>query len=865
MSFNTRIRPEIQAALGKLRARIRLYVLTEGVALVLVVLAVLFWLSLGIDSVWFWFSRLELPGWFRIGFDVLAVGLIAFMLVTWVALRFWRKYRTKALALVLERRFPQLNDRLITAVELDTSTTGRESELTQAMLQRTVDDVSRETAAMDVGRVFESSPLRNALIGATVLIGTIVGFGVFNSDAMARWYKAFVLHDAVYWDRESHLIMKVVSQPGDRVKHFVDEDGASTEGEPGFYKHPRGGDLTLVVELPKTKRPDGGDWIAPEEVELSYTRFHDGKRRARDTVTLSRLPDGTYRHSEGRLLESMEISITGGDFTNRKPYRVNVVDPPRVDSLVVRPTYPEYTRLNQTREEAFTVSSSKASLPVETRAVVVAAANKPLSAARIETDDFELRIERGAARLILTGEPGVTEPRIIEIPSAVANELLSDDGTKFSIPVHVAVNANALLSGLEQPLPIPIPPDASLRMYLEDADGISSIDPARLTIAGVIDQPPEVQTELTGVSNLITRKASIPVKGIITDDYGVHLARFEFKIDDGADAPQNDGGGDWRQRPLDNPPAEVLLEDNPDVEIPVTVFPQEFQLRQSKRADLLTGNEQGDELLDPYERFAVLPLDLKIGQKLTLTVYAEDGDNINGPHGSRSQNFPFTIVSEEDLLALLYTKEIGLRGQFEQVIREVTETRADLVLARDRYQQLVALRKTGPAEGGKKAYDENVDNLTRAILGSADRGLHQVRKNETETRDVHGRFGGILDELENNRVHTEEQTRRIRGLIMSPLEEIIDVDFVNVDRAVGRFRFNNERERDPTESIEEAISAVDLMLAKMQTVLKEMQDLAEFHEAIQRLKGIIDDVEGLKKETNEERLERLLGGPGIKQ
>ena len=100
-----------------MRSRIRQYVLLEGLALVIALLGALFWGSFLIDWCYFALSRLELPRWFRATVLVAGIGSLAFGLVAWVALRLLRSLRAKALALVLERRFPELDDRLITAVE----------------------------------------------------------------------------------------------------------------------------------------------------------------------------------------------------------------------------------------------------------------------------------------------------------------------------------------------------------------------------------------------------------------------------------------------------------------------------------------------------------------------------------------------------------------------------------------------------------------------------------------------------------------------------------------------------------------------------------------------------------------------------
>ena len=95
-------------------------------------------------------------------------------------------------------------------------------------------------------------------------------------------------------------------------------------------------------------------------------------------------------------------------------------------------------------------------------------------------------------------------------------------------------------------LPIAIPPDCRMRIELEDVDGITSVEPIRLLVNGIPDQPPVVQTELRGIGTSITRKATIPMAGKITDDYGIAKAEFQFRIDKDKD---------WRISPFRRPPA----------------------------------------------------------------------------------------------------------------------------------------------------------------------------------------------------------------------------------------------------------------------------------------------------------------------
>ena len=293
--------PEIIAVLDRLRGRIRRYVLVEGSALVVVVLGLLFWFSLALDWGYFAASTLELPVWFRKAFMIVTLCVLALCIAVWVILRAFRGARAKALALVLERRFPELNDRLITAVELADANTGRESDLTLSMIHRTIDDVVEATRRIELDAVFNRAPLRRAAVAALVLVASIGGLAIANNEALARWKRAFVSWDDEYWDRKTELVVKVVAQPGDRVREFQN----------GEYRHPRGADLALLVEV-----PEGRD--VPERVQLHYDL--DG-RQGSASVWLSRFGDRQFRHTVSGLLDGMALRVRGGDYTNRRPLR----------------------------------------------------------------------------------------------------------------------------------------------------------------------------------------------------------------------------------------------------------------------------------------------------------------------------------------------------------------------------------------------------------------------------------------------------------------------------------------------------------------------------------------------------------------
>jgi hypothetical protein len=829
------VSPEILAVLARLRRRIRRYVFLEGTALVLVVLGLLFWVSFGIDALYFSASRLELPRWFRVGFNVVAVSLLALTFTTWVALRSMRRLRARALALLLEKRFPELDDRLITAVEFSETGEGRQLPLTASMLDRTIQEVARAAGSLDIGEVFQKKPLRRSVTFATVLLASIGGLWLTNAEAMDRWVRAFIARQDDYWNRETLLAVQVIAQPGDRIREF---DSALN------YKHPRGSDLTLLIEVPETASGAGKAWKTPDRVQLQY-RLADG--RGSGTVTCMKVGDRQFKYSIAGLLDSMEFWITGGDYTNRDPYRVTVVNAPRIDRVVLHSLYPEYTGLNRTDGEdgevvptRNVVQGSQISLPAETQFDLQAQCNKPLVGVRMLFGSFELTFGRMApsysragrsahavdgsdaagfgAALTLRPDDGGRE---VTVPlSVAARSFLSDGSTDFSVPFRIVTGGEQVLAeqilaadaaGEALDFPLILPADSLVRVYLEDIDEIIGNEPARLTINGIVDQPPTIETELRGISTSITRKAVIPFSGRIIDDYGVATARFEYLTDD-------------EQEPLParfrNPPRNS---------------PKDFPLRMAGDRDV--------------EQFEVFPLDLSIGQTLKLWVYAEDGDDLNGPHASRGRQYTFSIVSNEELMSILHDKELNLRRRFEQIISELKDTQRDLIRHRARAGEAGQLRTEGPRASKENEHAAELRSIDSAVSASAERGLHAIRKAATETASVEQAFRDVREELVNNAIHTPQLLSRLGDRIIDPLGRINTVDYPEADGALVQFRLANEREQDPTPQIDECVLEMTSLIDKMEQVLLEMRKLETFQEALELLKAIIAEEERLVEET----------------
>lgn len=847
-SDQPKIRLDILTVLEQLRSKIRSYVLAEGTALVLIVLGMFFWLSLGLDWLCFWLSRLELPRFVRASLDFLAVASIGAGCLLWIVQRFTRIIRPKALALVLERRFPHLNDRLITSVEIEQSSTGRETALTESMLQRTVDDVTQVTQQLDVGEVFDKRPLKRAITGAAILFVSIIGFSVAMPEAMGYWWSAYISLEDEYWDRRTEIVVHVEARPNNQIKDFRDADQLRTNGRPGEYKHRKGDDLVLVIEVPENisrGKFQGEAPVVPEYVNVSYN--FDGVRDSDDSDIRIKPGARRVKFTLDSVMENVELTLTGGDFTNRLPYRITVVDSPHLDEINLKSDFPSYTGLNRDNNRSGLqdnkIHGVQADIPAETRFLFHARINKPLVNVRLEYGSYELifgdfsgsnkpgndRDTMFKASLTSRSDEG-GKTQIVNIPPEIAKNYFSDDRLSFSVPfVASPGKTEAALERIQQEFstfgkPFVISEDSEMRIYLEDADGIQTVEPNKLTVNVLLDNPPEfVDVEKQGVDLMITHRADIPIRGLMIDDYGIATARFDYQIDNATES--------WIPRPFDHPPEEL---------------PKEFQLQRTRE--------------EAFERFSVLPLDLKIGQKLGLTVYAEDDDNLNGPNSARSKTFTFTIVSPEELLSRMYDKELNLKQQFEQIRNEVRETQSELQFQQERIQEKKQLLEKGPEPGKEQEFQDRLKAIEKGLAISAETRLHQIRKNAGETAAVEQAFRAIHEELQNNKVPGGE---RIKSDVVDPLEGIAKDDFPTVDSAVNQFRLDNEKGRDPSANIDQSIAETENMLGHMDAVLKGMQDIVEFHQLIKNLQTIIKQQESIEKNTADEQKKSLRKRLGV--
>lgn len=236
----------VQHPLQRLRGYIRSYVAAEGLVVLFLYLALWFWIGLvldygcfrlfGFDWVQIWpFNAMSVRGALL---GVLVLGLVI-AIATKVLFRLFREFRDRALALVLERRFPaQLGDRLITAVELANVKAATRFGYSLLMIEQTIHDAAERVEVLPVKQVFNWRRLRrqyafvalftvgvySVVVGALCLIAALRGesrpfllaLHRFH-DVAAIWFERNVLLHAVIWPRSAYLVVLVPEAEETRI------------------------------------------------------------------------------------------------------------------------------------------------------------------------------------------------------------------------------------------------------------------------------------------------------------------------------------------------------------------------------------------------------------------------------------------------------------------------------------------------------------------------------------------------------------------------------------------------------------------------------------------------------------------------
>jgi hypothetical protein len=313
---------ELDRLLAGQLQRVRRRFLVHGLAVVLLLPAAWIVVAFALDHV------LRLPAPIRLLHSAAMLGLCAFAAMRWLRHPLSVHLQPSDVAVLLERVFPELHQRLVSAVQLKGALDGvggAGGELrnqSTAMIERLLDDTAAAARGLPLERLLDPRRTRQVWAGAASVLLLIAGFAAM-APATARIFVLRHLGADVPYPRATTLVVEL--PPNGTEVQRVDADGRTE------LTLAAGGDLHVSV------RATGE---VPTEVFLDVEAGAD-----RRSVPMQTRPDGRFRHVFRRLAADFQFHARGGDDDRGdRLVVVHTVHPPQVAQIKAELRPPAYTR-----------------------------------------------------------------------------------------------------------------------------------------------------------------------------------------------------------------------------------------------------------------------------------------------------------------------------------------------------------------------------------------------------------------------------------------------------------------------------------------------------------------------------------------
>jgi len=345
MPFEDLITSTMRRKLSALRLRLRVHLVAAGLGWLAVAVVAGVFLSLGFD--------------YALHMDRAQRGLIVALCLGGIGYVAWRfllrplrvPMDPEELALVLESRYPALDDRLISTLQFatrPTSRTGASESLIRKVAQQLEDLVAAVSPAEPIHAARTWKRL-GAGLAATVVLA---GFAAWQSPLMGLWFRRNVLLAEEAWPKQTYL---------------------TVVGGPRF-RAVRGEALTVTVSAD------------PEHVVPRTVTFHmrfPGLGTVSENVPLTAPGGHTYVKTFESVTEAFAFYVTGNDDRTGTSHVV-VVDPPQLVSAAFTVDYPAYQ--NRARQ-AVSAEHHVLTVPPGSRIALAGRTDKDLRSAALMMDE----------------------------------------------------------------------------------------------------------------------------------------------------------------------------------------------------------------------------------------------------------------------------------------------------------------------------------------------------------------------------------------------------------------------------------------------------------------------------------------------
>ena len=772
--------------LSAVAALIRNYVIIEAVLLTALWCMTVFWLGGMLDYLPVTAGASETPRAVRVGILIVMALGAGWVLVMRLGRRLLTKLPSKSLALLIERKYPDFNSELVTAVELSNKPAVDVSNPAayRQMLQRVNASVESRIKAVEPSELLNWQPIWGLGIafGFAVAVTAIASLGM--SSWMKQWsQRLFALSDEP-WPRRALLNPDGIQLQLPPFTGQLAAERVMIPFENGLARLPSGAAAQLQISA-STKAV-----AVPETCTLFY-RANDGSRGRANLRRVGAAVAGWQQFTlEGPPLDGLttdlEFDVVGLD-ARLRDLKLQVVDPAVVSDMQIECRYPTYlvdTLQNRPSVERLPYRAGMR-IPQGSEVTLIGKSSSALKVVQY--------VVRGTAQ-------GTTSDNSLQILNVEAS------GDEFQLP----------LGKLESSLVIEV--------RLLDQFGLSSDQIPRYLLTMQEDTAPEVETTLAGIGTAITPNAVLPIRGKITDDYGV---------------------------------AEILIELARNEDDPL------------KLATTLNSMDQLETNVDLAQLAEEGQLKLVPSMTLGLVVSARDRFDLQGQqHVGLGQPQQLAVVTQDKLLVILDRQELEMRQRLELIISEVQQLRSAL---QDTATSLAKppsadLRKTSQVSGLVAFQDDDqrpappdaAAQLRRLASTRAQQAVLQGDKSQQELTSIMLKVENIRMQLVNNRIDNPDRLIRLQDKVHQPLAELLSGDYEKLQSGLLAFQTAAMSDAGSEAQARAAVDATDRVLLALEAIKANMLDIESFSEIVDLVRGLLDDQEKILTETEKAQKQRLL-------
>ena len=413
---------------------------------------------------------MPLPSAIRLALLIVGAGVIGYLLYKYLVQPLRASLTLRDVALNVERNHPDLEDRLVSAIEFG----NRESTdpIEAHMLQRLLEDTVERVKGINFKATIDHSQTRKHVsIAALIVVGCVILSLLFPTEIHTS-----LLRVLVPWEKTDPILTTRLAV------------------EPGNARILRGKSLPIHVTVTGKSAEKVvltyGDIGAQQ---LSASQVEKSQQQPKTVINMLRNPDDKrgFAYEIFNIDADMEYAVVANEATSER-YTVEVFEMPKVTEISIAYTYPDYTGLKSV----------------------------------VQTGTGDIRAVVGTqAEIRLTTNKAIQTASI-----AIGQETVSHQQSDLTVEPYSADSQMVISNGNTLTTPIDVVEDGSYAIQLLCIDGFNNEIPIEYTIKAIPDAVPEVVIKEPGRDVKVTKLDEVEIVAEATDDYGVAELKLMYRI-----------------------------------------------------------------------------------------------------------------------------------------------------------------------------------------------------------------------------------------------------------------------------------------------------------------------------------------------